>query len=830
MFTVSMSAQKIRKAYENTPLPTILKELNTAQDEYQISFIYDELADFKITATINAKNAREAIEQATVLYPIRISTYENMLLVECEKTTHRLIGYVCDASNQPVEYANIALLSLTDSTFITGGVSNESGRFVIPCDTDVAIMRVSYVGMKTLMRKVNIRDIGTIRMLPDQYTLRGVTVKAKTVRKTSEGLTVTVKGTSLGKLGFAADVLQHLPLIKAQDDGYTVIGKGTPIIYVNNRLVRDNEELKQINSDEIKNVSIITNPGAEYDATVNAVIRITTDRPAGEGIGGLFNAGVSAERKWSHNAAANLTYRKGGLDIGASLRYDKNKGIADQTTTRTHGERMEIDTTRLLNNQFIWRATTSINYLWKDKFATGARYQYMGMPSAHFDCYDKVEALKGGTRTNRIAADDYREEHINRHYLNAYANYNFNDETFLKLDADLLSGNTTNSQDYRLNNEAVITNTRSDNQLYAARLTFATPLLSGTVKLGADASYTNNKNRYTVNDETTLANQLQSSANEAKQNLFAAFAQYERNFGERWSASIGGRLESVKFDYFINGQKSDEVSRTYNGFYPSASVAYTSGDIQLSLAYRYTTRRPSYFQLRSEVAFNNPYSYEGGSPELQPQKTNMISFTAQWKDLLFSADYSFIKNRIVYVQEMYNSSDSISLFHTRNLDNCRLLNLTVVYSPTLFKIWKPVLTVNMAKPRMTYNGQRYSKPIFDFDFDNSLELPRQFIIGLDLDYNTAGNADDDLCYNYANLYTSAYCIKSFLGDRLRLKLSTTNFLNTYREKWRKETNGISLEKWNDRGKCTVMFTVSYRINNQHSKYRGKASTDELNRL
>lgn len=493
ILTVNMSAQKIRKAYENTPLPTVLKDLNDLQDEYQISFIYDDLTDFKITAAINAKNAREAIEQATVLYPIKISTYGSVLLVECEKTSHRLIGYICDGSNQPVEYANIALLSLQDSTFITGGVSNESGRFVIPCDADAAIMRVSYVGMKTLTRKVNIQDIGTIRLQPDRYALRGVTVKTRAIRKTAEGLTVTVKGTSLGKLGFAADVLQHLPLVKVQDDAYTVIGKGAPLIYVNNRLVRDNEELKQINSDEIRNISIITNPGAEYDATVNAVIRITTDRPAGEGFGGLFNAGVSAERKWAHNAGANLTYRHSGLDLGASLKYDKSEGIADQTTTRTHGERTEIDTTRLLNNQFVWRGTTSINYLWKDKLAVGARYQYMGMPSAHLDVYDKVDAKKGGVLTNRIASNDHREEHINRHYLNAYANYNFNSDTYLKLDADLLSGNATNSQDYVLNNEAVLTDTRSDNQLYAGRLTFATPLASGTVKLGLDASYTNNK-------------------------------------------------------------------------------------------------------------------------------------------------------------------------------------------------------------------------------------------------------------------------------------------------------------------------------------------------
>lgn len=42
-------------------------------------------------------------------------------------------------------------------------------------------------------------------------------------------------------------------------------GKGSPAIYVNGREVRDINELAQINSADIKNVEVVTNPGAKID-------------------------------------------------------------------------------------------------------------------------------------------------------------------------------------------------------------------------------------------------------------------------------------------------------------------------------------------------------------------------------------------------------------------------------------------------------------------------------------------------------------------------------------------------------------------------------------
>lgn len=57
----------------------------------------------------------------------------------------------------------------------------------------------------------------------------------------------------------------------------------------------DKDELKRLRSEEILSVEVITNPGADYDATVPAVVRIKTIRRQGEGFGFDFIADNSQE-------------------------------------------------------------------------------------------------------------------------------------------------------------------------------------------------------------------------------------------------------------------------------------------------------------------------------------------------------------------------------------------------------------------------------------------------------------------------------------------------------------------------------------------------------
>ena len=182
-----VQAQKITRDYNNVSLSEALRQLNEETEEYTISFLYNELEDFRITTSVHHKTIPEAIRQMIGFYPIRMTIEPGIanpsqqeIIVECpQKSAPRYKGTIIDEQGQPVAYANIALLSPQDSTLITGGVSNESGFFVIPCEQKPVLARISYVGYKTIYKQCNNTELGTIRMQPETQTLKGVTVKGE---------------------------------------------------------------------------------------------------------------------------------------------------------------------------------------------------------------------------------------------------------------------------------------------------------------------------------------------------------------------------------------------------------------------------------------------------------------------------------------------------------------------------------------------------------------------------------------------------------------------------------------------------------------------------
>ena len=114
--------------------------------------------------------------------------------------------------------------------------------------------------------------------------MKGVEVKGEIpqYKMTQGGLTVDVQHSILHDIGTADDLLSMMPMMKGKDGKFEVLAKGEPEIYINNKKVRDKSELKQLKSVDIKSVDVITAPGAQYNAEVNAVIRIKTMKTQGD--------------------------------------------------------------------------------------------------------------------------------------------------------------------------------------------------------------------------------------------------------------------------------------------------------------------------------------------------------------------------------------------------------------------------------------------------------------------------------------------------------------------------------------------------------------------
>ena len=285
LVTTLALAQRITRHYDNVSMSKALMELNDLQREYTVNFIYDELEDFKVTTDIRHEKLTDAILQIVGFYPIRVvKSGEHEIFVECtHKTDRHLTGTIIDEQGVPVAYANVAILNPTDSTLLSGGVSNESGYFAVPYEQERILARISYVGYKTVYRHCNQPNVGTIRMQPDNYTLNGVVVQGERPKVVLQGnsLMMNVEGTVMERLGTAEDVLTRVPMIAKRGEGFEILGKGAPLIYLNNRKLTDLNELRNVQSDFIRSVEVIQNPGARYDASVNAVIIIRTKRAAG---------------------------------------------------------------------------------------------------------------------------------------------------------------------------------------------------------------------------------------------------------------------------------------------------------------------------------------------------------------------------------------------------------------------------------------------------------------------------------------------------------------------------------------------------------------------
>ena len=135
-------AQRISRSYQNLPLSAVLKDLNTAQSRYEVSFIYNELEDFRVTTTLHRATLPDAVRQVVGFYPMRVTETDSMMIVECiHKTDRRLTGTIVDEQGQPVAYANVSVLNPADSTLLCGGVSNESGYFAVPIEQDKVLAR-----------------------------------------------------------------------------------------------------------------------------------------------------------------------------------------------------------------------------------------------------------------------------------------------------------------------------------------------------------------------------------------------------------------------------------------------------------------------------------------------------------------------------------------------------------------------------------------------------------------------------------------------------------------------------------------------------------------
>ena len=830
---ITVSAQRINRDFHNVSLSEALKYIQEQTTSYDITFIYDELEDFRVTTHVQRKSVPDAIVQLVGFYPIRVvKSGEREIYVECtHKTERHLTGTIIDETDQPVAYANVAVLNPADSTLLCGGVSNESGIFVIPIDQQKVLVRISYVGYKTIYKQCNGTELGTIRMQPETMTLKGVTVKGERPKVQLQGnsLVMNVEGTVMERMGTAEDVLSRVPTISKKGDAFEILGKGVPLIYLNNRKLTDLQELRNIQSDNIKNVEVIQNPGARYDASVNAVIIIHTKRATGEGLGVELSSWSRKGHGFANNERINLTFRNGKLELFANLfgAYNKRweKGEFEQTV---FADTLWVITNKQKDkvyNPFL-EGRFGFNYQLNDDNSFGGFYQNTYDYVKTWSDYDDDLLANGSMYDHLQNSSVNRAEGAPKHQVNLYYTGKIG-KFAIDFNADYTYRNQRNrNQQQELSDEYddrdVNTYALTRSRLMAEKLFVTHPIGKGQIEVGEE--YTNTRwNSSFENKEGYIAN----SNNEQHEQAIAPFIELRQQIG-RFQLAAGLRYEHVTSEYFVGGIRRDDQSRTYNDFFPSVSLSTSVKKVQLSFSYAKRTRRPSYWQLSSDVIYENRLNLQTGNPYLKPVKYHNVNAMIRWMWIYLNTNFSHCVDPILYTAESLESDSKVNLVTYKNYDHLDWLVITLGAQKDI-KLghevtWTPQYNISLMKPwlKAEFLGEQksFSQPMLSLQLGNIVTFPHDWLVQADFNMHTHGNSGANANFDCTNPILSLSVSKDFCKRRLNIKLSGNDLFNGGINRFTLYSNRMMFRKMEDNDSRCVTFSLRYRFNVTPSKYKG----------
>ena len=838
-------AQRLSRDYQNESLSKVLEDLNAATSDQTIYFIYDELEDFTVTSHFSDLPLKEAIREVIGFYPMKVTYDDNRIFIECtQKEDAKVIGRVVDAEGQPIEFANVSLHGAADpnssdrnSTYINGGVSNENGDFVIPCREKKIMLKVTYVGYKTVTRHVSVGNIGTITLQPETFMVKGVEVKGEIpqYKMAQGGMTVDVQHSILHDIGTADDLLSMIPMVQSKDGKFEVLAKGEPEIYINNKKVRDPSELKQLKSVDIKSVDVITSPGAKYNAEVNAVIRIKTLKAQGEGLSLMVTSDTWKNNKWNNYDDLTLKYRTGGLEAFANVALDNGHYSNDQDLEQQlHIKKDFFDVRADLPVRSTW---TTLQYKGGLSYDFNADHSLGLSFSSQKILYNKFKSdmtqnyLKNGAfygdvllKTNIDELDKPVWE-LNTYYVGKVGKLD------IDLNATMLQRKTEshlNQQEYsqELGDRTITTLNSEDRKMMAGKLVLSYPVWKGVLSGGAEATSTRTYGR-NVNQE----NIIPETDNEMKEKNIAGFAEYELQLGP-WRLNAGLRFEHVKTDYYSFGEWQQEPSRTYNDWFPNLSAAWQKDKWGAQLSYSKRITRPPYRMLESMIVYDSRMFYEGGNPLLRPSVRQSVDLNLTYAWLTFVAGFTRENDLFTHIGRVYDEEQEIAIFQPMNFDHQDRVYATLVASPK-FGFWQPTATLHYYQQMFDAEAygapKKLNKPEFSFDLKSWFVIHPTMKALVQMSYS--GSNHWAFMYRGSNFAVNARLQKSFFNERLSCTLYANDIFRTAKTKMTTYyAIGLTDQDVYTYTQC-VGLTLSYNFNVSRSKYKGSgAGNDEKNRL
>lgn len=758
----------------------------------------------------------------------RFATFFTLLFVQFVCAQNAFKGTLLTSGQESVAFANVILLSLPDSTLVKGAISNEKGFFEIQNTSNAqnVALKIMHLEYKTKIIIPTNTNLGNIVLEKSLNELGEVVISSSRPIMKQQGTKITtdIANSSLKKIPRVDMLINFLPGVSTSyntNNGFEVFGKGNPLFYVNNKRVRDMNDVYRIQPQEIEKIEMETQPGAEHDNNVGAVIRIILKKRQGDGLSGSINTEAEFKKGQTVFTDVNLNYRSGKTDIFFSVKPSFNFATVNENsrdlTVRIPANNWQVLTSeKAKNNAKNIYAKTGLNHEFNENHSVGVSVWTNISPfSGHSFTEQETQTFQNGNliekglntydrfnQDKRLSANTYYEGKLSNklklqsdiYYTGAFSDYS----------SDILERNITTS--FQRN---IKTHSEAKSGLWATKTSLSQKLGKGMLNYGIEVSSLSRFDDY--NDNLGIISKIDN-----KELQSAGFTSY--SFGwKKMNIKAGVRYEYTDFEYFENDIKNNAKSRSYNNWLPNLSVSFPWKKTNWAVSYIKKIVRPAFYQLNDRSTYDTSFLFNRGNPNISPRLSDDFSVLTSYKNYSLSVNYSFIHNG--FYQDYFISTFNPNIVErtTRNFADFQSLKL-VFSAMHQIAFWASKLDLTFGK-QFAKNVFYWNKPIWGIESMNQFIFSENIMGLLLLNYRSKGSIATQYFHEPMGM-VSFIMVHSFFNKKLDVYAGVMDAFGTTNQNATIQNHSITNRSRFDNNIRSFRIGFEYKFNSTQSKYKG----------
>ncbi len=782
--------------------------------------------------------------------------------VAVAQSTGQVSGQVKTASNQPVEYASVALKQ-TDEKIYKGVLTDSLGRFFfakVPHGKyKIVISSMGHQNHTIPNFELNAANaqitFSNIQLKDDAQQLSAVVVSGqkKVIEQSMDKMTLNVENSILAEGNTALELLERAPGVKIDSDGKISLKGRTGVnVMMNGKMTYLSATelatlLKATNSSSISKIEIMNNPSSKYDAAGNAgIINIVMKKSLAGGLNGSVNFNGGAGRNARYGSGFNLNYRTSKINLYGNYNYayrgeteyldfirrfsDVQPSLSRTSTQRTetneplntHNFRAGIDYEIDSNNTIGLLVNGNLGkYIHDSQTSNLMRNQQGALLSDMLTKnYDKQswQSLTYNLNYQHRFAKKGRELSADLDFAPNRFSSNLNLDTYTKPNSSLPNGDMARR----------IGKVPAKTDVYVAKLDY-TDVINEAIKweAGGKSSFIQADNNLVYHqfvNENWEYDAASSNHFKYKEQIHAGYLNVMANFGKTsLQAGLRGEYTNTKGNQVTTQQV---FSRDYFQLFPSVALGQElNAGNQLQLSYSRRIERPNYGSLNPFRMFRDPSLYYEGNPYLKPELTQNVVLGHVYKQkFTTSVNYSRTTDVITWVTGQ-NDATNTTFEQPKNLPSLVNYGISFIAQIDYFKWWSGTSFANIFRNEYDLEEGRNKQTSFSANTQNSFKIAKGFGAELNAFYNSKSVYGIITERSYWAI--SAAFQKSVMNDKGSIKLAINDIFqtNNFQNDTRYQNINMYSRIWIDSRRAILSFT--YRFGKQFENRERKTGSEDI---